>query len=93
MILGRDTSADRLPILQRFLENVERRYEALQQGRLFHQEWSQHLAGMGQPVTVNGPDTTYKGIMVGVDENGALLIKQENGSTATILAGDVTLNW
>jgi BirA family biotin operon repressor/biotin-[acetyl-CoA-carboxylase] ligase len=93
MILGRDTNADRLPILQRFLENLERRYEALQQGARFHQEWSGRLVGIGQPVTVSGPQTSKKGIMVGVDESGALLLEQEDGSIETILAGDVTIHW
>jgi BirA family biotin operon repressor/biotin-[acetyl-CoA-carboxylase] ligase len=93
MILGRDTSADRLPILQRFLENLERRYEALQQGARFHQEWSGRLAGIGQRVTVVGPWKSKKGIMVGVDENGALLLRQKDGSIETILAGDVTIHW
>jgi BirA family biotin operon repressor/biotin-[acetyl-CoA-carboxylase] ligase len=93
MILGRNTSADRLPILQRFLENLERRYEALQQGARFHQEWSGRLAGIGQPVTVTGPKTLKKGVMVGVDEEGALLLEREDGSIETILAGDVTIHW
>ncbi len=91
MILGRDTSADRLPILQRFLENVERRYESLKQGKLFHQEWSQRLAGLGRPVTVSTPDKTYRGTMIGVDKNGALLLRKTDGLVETIIAGDVTL--
>ena len=91
MILGRDTSADRLPILQRFLENVERRYEQLRQGRLFHREWGRGLVGLGHPVTVTGPDKVYQGIMVGVDEDGALLLKQSDGSTEFVLAGDLEI--
>jgi BirA family biotin operon repressor/biotin-[acetyl-CoA-carboxylase] ligase len=91
MILGRDTSVDRLPILQKYLANVERRYEALRQGELPHQEWSRQLAGLGQPVAVVGPDRTYTGTMTGVDENGALLLEQSDGSVITILAGDVSL--
>ncbi len=91
MVLGRDTSADRLPILQRFLVNAEGRYEALRQGQLPHHEWRHRLVGLEQPVTVIGPDRTYQGIMAGVDENGALLLKQIDGSIVTILAGDVSL--
>jgi BirA family biotin operon repressor/biotin-[acetyl-CoA-carboxylase] ligase len=93
MILGRDTSADRLPILQRFLENAERRYEALQQGARFHQEWSGRLVGIGQPVTVTSSHKVYKGIMVGVDENGALQLETKEGPIETILAGDLTIHW
>jgi BirA family biotin operon repressor/biotin-[acetyl-CoA-carboxylase] ligase len=92
MILGRDTGADRLPILQRFLENVERRYEALHRGVLFHREWARQLVGLGKPVTITAPDQTYEGIMVGVDERGALMLRQSDKTTATILAGDVSLH-
>jgi BirA family biotin operon repressor/biotin-[acetyl-CoA-carboxylase] ligase len=91
MILGRDTSADRLPILQKFLFNVEQRYEALKNGQLPHSEWAARLAGIGQSVTVTGADKTYHGLMLGVNKDGALLLKQANGVIETILAGDVTL--
>lgn len=91
MILERDTKADRLPILQNYLVNVERRYEALQQGELPHQAWQDRLAGVGDQITVITPAETYEGIMAGVDENGALLLEQADGSIKTILAGDVTV--
>jgi BirA family biotin operon repressor/biotin-[acetyl-CoA-carboxylase] ligase len=92
MILGRDTSQLRLPILQNFLVNVERRYETLQQGQLPHHEWRSRLVGLGQPVTViEAHDNTHQGIMTDVDENGALLLQRADGSVVTFLAGDVTL--
>jgi len=90
MILGRDTAAGRLPLLQKFLVNVEQRYLALQQGHLPHEEWAARLVGIGQTVTVSGADQTYQGLMTGVDENGALLLEQ-SGQIIPILAGDVSL--
>jgi BirA family biotin operon repressor/biotin-[acetyl-CoA-carboxylase] ligase len=92
MILQQETSHLRLPILQRFLVNVERRYTVLQKGRLPHQEWMSRLVGLGEAVTilqVNG--SKQEGVMKGVDENGALLLQKEDGSTLTILAGEVSL--
>ena len=92
MILGQDTSELRLPILQRFLVNVERRYEVLRRGKLPHHEWRGRLVGMGQPVTIISVDgSTRQGIMADVDENGALLLQEADGSILTILAGDVSL--
>jgi BirA family biotin operon repressor/biotin-[acetyl-CoA-carboxylase] ligase len=93
MITGRDTGGLRLPILQSFLFNVEQRYEALRRGELPHHEWQERLVGMGQPVTVTLLDEGQRqeGILAGVDENGALLLAQADGSIATIFAGDVTL--
>jgi BirA family biotin operon repressor/biotin-[acetyl-CoA-carboxylase] ligase len=93
MIMGRDTSGLRLPILQSFLFNVEQRYEALRRGQLPHREWQEGLVGIGQPVTVTnlGEAHRYEGTLTGVDENGAILLTQADGSTVTIFAGDVTL--
>lgn len=93
MIMGRDTGGLRLPILQSFLFNVEQRYEALRQGKLPHHEWQERLVGIGQPVTVTLLDEGQRqeGILAGVDENGALLLTQADGSTIPIFAGDVTL--
>ncbi|MCB0210318.1 MAG: biotin--[acetyl-CoA-carboxylase] ligase [Anaerolineae bacterium] len=93
MLLGRDTAALRLPILQRCLENIEQRYEALKRGESPHHDWQVRLVGKGQPVTVTNvsSDEQWEGIMLGVDDNGALRVEQPNGSIETILAGDVTL--
>lgn len=93
MITGRDTGGLRLPILQSFLFNVEQRYEALRRGELPHREWQERLVGIGQPATVKVLEVSqrYEGILAGVDENGALLLTQADGSTVTIFAGDVTL--
>lgn len=93
MITGRDTGGMRLPILQSFLFNVEQRYEALRQGELPHREWQERLVGVGQPVTVTilNESQRYEGLLAGVDENGAMLLTQADGSTVTIFAGDVTL--
>lgn len=93
MIMGRDTGGLRLPILQSFLFNVEQRYNDLRQGKLPHHEWQERLVGIGQPVAVTILDAGQRqeGILAGVDENGALLLTQADGSTLPIFAGDVTL--
>lgn len=93
MIMGRDTGGLRLPILQSFLFNVEQRYEALRRGELPHREWQERLVGIGQAVAVTnlGDAHPYEGTLAGVDENGALLLTQADGSTITVFAGDVTL--
>jgi BirA family biotin operon repressor/biotin-[acetyl-CoA-carboxylase] ligase len=93
MIMSRDTSGLRLPILQSFLFNVEQRYKALRRGELPHQEWQERLVGIGQPIRVTLLDEAHRqeGILAGVDENGAILLTQADGSTKTIFAGDVTL--
>lgn len=93
MIMQEDADGLRLPILQSFLVNVERRYEALRRGELPHREWRERLVGLEQPVTVISADGSSKqeGIMAGVNEDGALLLRQADGSTIPIYAGDVTV--
>ncbi len=92
MILEHDTSQLRLPILQSFLMKVEQRYEALRQGQSPHQAWARRLVGVGRWVTVTGLDGSQQsGLINGVDKNGALLLKQADGSCLTVWAGEVTL--
>lgn len=92
MTLGEDTDHLRLPILQKYLFNVEQRYKAMQQGWSPHQEWRSRLLGLGQIVTIIDPaGHKYEGAMLDVNEDGALLLQQSDGSIMTCLAGDVSL--
>lgn len=92
-IMGQDTTHLRLPILQTFLKNVEQRYTALQRGVSPHFEWQRRLVGIGKTVTVTVLDNSekYQGKITSVNENGALRLRQDDGSMLTVLAGDVTL--
>jgi BirA family biotin operon repressor/biotin-[acetyl-CoA-carboxylase] ligase len=89
MALGRPVS--RLRLLHAYLAGVEARYQALRAGQSPHREWAARLATLGQAVTVHAPDGVYQGIAEGVDEAGALLLRQPSGELARVLAGDVTL--
>jgi BirA family biotin operon repressor/biotin-[acetyl-CoA-carboxylase] ligase len=46
----------------------------------------------GRAVRVSGPDTTVEGRVVGVDDEGALLLERDGGGTARVVAGEVTLS-
>jgi len=46
----------------------------------------------GRAVRVSGPDTTIRGRVVGVDDEGALLLERDGGETVRVLAGEVTLH-
>jgi BirA family biotin operon repressor/biotin-[acetyl-CoA-carboxylase] ligase len=81
----------RLPLLLAILRRIDERYLALQGGDSLHGEWAARLVTLGQPVQVTAPEGRYAGRAVGVDEDGALLLRLPDGDTVRILAGDVTL--
>jgi BirA family biotin operon repressor/biotin-[acetyl-CoA-carboxylase] ligase len=86
---GHTTS--RLELLIALLANLERRYAALQDGHSFHQEWASRMATLGEQVEVAGGSERWTGVAVGVDSDGALLVRTDDGDTQRILAADVTL--
>jgi len=81
----------RLEVLDAMLRSLEGRYEALQGGRSFHDEWTRRLATIGQEVLATDGTARVQGTALGVDQDGALLIGLQDGTTQRILAGDVTL--
>jgi BirA family biotin operon repressor/biotin-[acetyl-CoA-carboxylase] ligase len=81
----------RLDLLEALLEAVEERYLTLQEGRSYEQEWSDRLETLGHSITATDGAQEWHGTAVGVDEDGALLIRLEDGNERRFLAGDVTL--
>ncbi len=89
MILG--DSVPRLPLLQVYLEQVEKRYDALGAGQSPHPVWAAKLVTLGRVVSVSSQETTYHGLAEAVDEVGALLVRLPDGRLERVLAGEVTL--
>ncbi len=87
--LGR--AVPRLPLLAAFLDNVETRYESLRAGHSPHNEWAARLVTLGKTVTASTPDGVYGGVAEGVDDCGALTVRQQDGRLVRILTGDTTL--
>ena len=81
----------RFELLDAMLASLEDRYEALQAGRSFHDEWTRRLATIGQDVIATDGTVRWQGTALGVDQDGALLIGLQDGTTRRVLAGDVTL--
>ena len=83
-VLDRDSVRDAI------LAALEVRYSQLGTAALTA-AWAEHLAMRGAVVRVTGMLETITGTLEAVKEDGTLVLRQENGSARTVLAGDVHL--
>ncbi|ADE55133.1 biotin--[acetyl-CoA-carboxylase] ligase [Coraliomargarita akajimensis] len=60
-------------------------------GECLSEAWAPLNALAGKSVTALMSGNAISGIATGIDESGALLLENEDGTTHTVLAGDVTL--
>ncbi len=81
----------RLPLLAGILSTIDARYLRLLAGESPHDEWAAHLSTLGQAVHVVTPDGIETGVAEGVDADGALRLRRDDGSLTHIAAGDVSL--
>ena len=81
---------DRLDVAVRLLEALERWYRIYINGGQDHirQSWLKYADIIGKRIEVVYQSDTQRGTVVGLDENGALLLEGETG-LQQVLAGDV----
>jgi BirA family biotin operon repressor/biotin-[acetyl-CoA-carboxylase] ligase len=60
-------------------------------GTALWKAWRSRLDTLGKQVTVQAADRQIVGLAADVDEDGALLIREPNGVTTRVVAGEVTL--
>ncbi len=87
VLLGRPV--DRLALVRAILTATDWRYRALKAGHSPHAEWSRHLTTIGQRVRVILPVDMVEGVAEGVNRQGSLLVRQDDGTLAEVAAGDV----
>ena len=51
--------------------------------------WTAHAHGLGQPCEARLPNQTHKGVAEGLDADGALRLRLDDGTVLRITAGDV----
>jgi BirA family biotin operon repressor/biotin-[acetyl-CoA-carboxylase] ligase len=86
---GRQVS--RVALLDAFLRGVEEGYERLRAGWDPLAEWEGALAWLGREVEVHTPTGSRRGIALGVDDGGALVLRLAEGQARSFPAGDVSL--
>ncbi|MGB7539733.1 MAG: biotin--[acetyl-CoA-carboxylase] ligase [Anaerolineales bacterium] len=87
MELGR--RKPRAELLRAILEAIEPRYRKIARGESLREEWADALATLGRRVRVILPEEELTGMAENVGESGALLLRQDDETVRTVLAGDV----
>lgn len=81
----------RLPLLASILSAIDTRYARLLAGESPLADWAARLSTIGQAVQVATPHGIEAGVAEGVNPDGALLLRRDDGSLIQIAAGEVSL--
>jgi BirA family biotin operon repressor/biotin-[acetyl-CoA-carboxylase] ligase len=83
---------DRTALLQQILRDLESRYRRLLQSEAeVLEEWEALNVTIGKRVSVSGSGETLEGLAQGIDHEGRLIVKLDDGSLRQVAAGDVTI--
>jgi BirA family biotin operon repressor/biotin-[acetyl-CoA-carboxylase] ligase len=81
----------RVPLLCEVVRALESRYCDLLAGKDLHRLWARRLVTLGETVCISTAGREFRGVAEGVNENGALLIREASGRLEDVIAGDVTM--
>ena len=84
-------SFGRTDVLIEVLRELDRRYALIRAGNSMREEWASRLETLGLNVTVRWQNSEDEGTATGVDEMGNLILTKADGTTKTVVAGEVTL--
>ena len=83
----------RVKVLATFLNRAEALYrQAAQQGyRFLRREWEKYSLVQDQPVKIETGRESWSGVARGIDEQGALIVRLDDGQEKRFHTGDVHL--
>jgi BirA family biotin operon repressor/biotin-[acetyl-CoA-carboxylase] ligase len=83
---------DRALFLQQFLAQLDQWYQVfLKSGAKVVEAWEMFNTTVGNRVAVSGPGETFEGMAQGIDADGRLILKLDDGTLRQVAAGDVTI--
>ncbi len=91
MMVETGTRVNRSALLVALLKAAETRYRCVARGEDPRREWSGRLVTLGRRVWASTPEGHISGLAEGVDEDGALLVRAEDGVLHRLVAADVSL--
>jgi BirA family transcriptional regulator, biotin operon repressor / biotin---[acetyl-CoA-carboxylase] ligase len=82
---------DRLEVISKLLDLIEKWYKVfLRAGFIgLRDNWLGHADIIGRRIKVVFKDAFQIGVVVGIDDDGTILMRQENGVVKRVIAGDV----
>ena len=83
-------AVDRLRVLAAVIERFAARFDGLNSDSL-RAAWAQRLVTLGRRVEARVGDAVWIGLAEAVDDDGALLLRTDEGALHRLLAADVTL--
>lgn len=92
METGRLTEQD--AVIAETMRQFEYYYEVFMQDKAMtslRKEYAEQLVNMGREVYVDQPGNGFCGICEGIDEDGRLLVRDEQGNAQAIFAGEVSV--
>ncbi len=81
---------DRTAILREVLERMDGLYAEVKAGARLTEPWAAEMETLGRYVTVRWKDREISGVAESVDDDGSLILRQADGTLATVSAGEVT---
>jgi len=81
----------RIPLIQRILENLEKLYQLyLEYGfSPIKSLWEAHADTIGKRVVLRQPHGSLEGLAVGINEEGILLVRKDNGEIEKVYSADI----
>jgi BirA family biotin operon repressor/biotin-[acetyl-CoA-carboxylase] ligase len=89
-----DHPVSREALLVEIVKRLDARYDDLLSGgvtarKALRSAWRDRLFTLGRRTLIRQRDATLEGLAVDVDDDGALLLRQDDGQLVTVLWGDV----
>lgn len=81
----------RTKLIRSLLQEFEQLYVKLPDGNNIYEAWRKNLVTLGKKVKATWGEQVITGTAEDVDEDGALMIRGEDGKLTKVVAGDVTL--
>jgi BirA family biotin operon repressor/biotin-[acetyl-CoA-carboxylase] ligase len=83
---------NRLALLRQVLRDLERWYQKFLNNDIdVLEEWKKLNVTVGNRITVSGAGEALDGLAQGVDRDGRLILRLDDGTIRTVAAGDVTI--